>query len=70
MADTFFCLDRSKEDCKIFGEVAEGKGKTAAKLKKNRKCAEKQDKESTDNFKNYDSRKFLMFLYQGWYLHK
>ena len=34
MADTFFCLDRSKEDFKILGEVAEGKGKTAAKMKK------------------------------------
>ena len=34
MADTFFCFDRSKEDCKILGEVAEGKRKTAAKMKK------------------------------------
>ena len=34
MADTFFCLDRSKEDFKILGEVAEGKGKTAAKMEK------------------------------------
>ena len=40
MADTFFCLDRSKEDCTILGEVAEGKGKTAAKMKKQEMCRE------------------------------
>ena len=37
---------------------------------KNWKCAEEQDKESTDNFKNNDSRRLLIFLYQGWYLHR
>ena len=37
---------------------------------KNGKCAEVQDNKSTGSFQNYDSRRLLMFLYQGWYLHK
>ena len=32
--------------------------------------AEEQDYESTYSFQNYDSRRLLMFLCQGWYSHK
>ena len=32
--------------------------------------AEEQDNESTYSFQNYDSRRLLMFLCQGWYSHK
>ena len=37
---------------------------------KNCECAEEQDNESTYSFQNYVSSWYLMFLYQGWYLHK
>ena len=45
-----------EEDDTIMSKVAKGKGR--------------QDKESTNSFQNYDSRRLLMFLYQGWYLQK
>ena len=32
--------------------------------------AEEQDDESTYSLQNYDSRRLLMFLCQGWYSHK
>ena len=51
-------------------KVAKGKGKICDKNGKNRKYAEEQDNDSTYSFQNYDSRQLLMFLYQGWYLHK
>ena len=41
---------------------------TCSKNGKTGKCAEEQDNESTYSFQNYDSRRLLMFLYQGWYL--
>ena len=44
--------------------------KTCSKNGKTGKCAEEQDNESTYSFQNYDSRRLLMFLYQGWYLLK
>ena len=34
------------------------------------KCSKEKNNESTYSFQNYDSRRLLMFLYQGWYLHK
>ena len=34
------------------------------------KCSKERNNESTYSFQNYDSRRLLMFLYQGWYLHK
>ena len=46
-------------------DVVIGKGKTRGKNGKTEKCAEEQDRESTDNFENYDSRRLLMLLYQG-----
>ena len=46
-------------------KVAKGKGKTLGKNGITGKCAEEQDKESTNTFQNYDSRRLLMFLYQG-----
>ena len=55
-------------------KVAKAKENPAAKMEKNRKCAEEQDNEYTDSFPNYDSRPLMgsrrlsMFLYQG--LHK
>ena len=71
----FLYLDRSKsveEDDTIMNKVAKGKGKPRQKWKKpgtgNR--AEEQDNESTYSFQNYDSRRLLMFLCQGWYSHK
>ena len=33
-------------------------------------CSKERNNESTHSFQNYDSRRLLMFLYQGWYLHK
>ena len=39
-------------------------------MEKTAKYAEEQDNDSTYSFQNYDSRQLLMFLYQGWYLHK
>ena len=66
-----------KEDDTITSKVAKGKGKTRGKNGKTRgkngktaKGAEEQDNESTYSFQNYDLRRLLMFLYQGWYLHK
>ena len=52
------------------GKVAKGKRKTWSKNEKIGKCAEGQDNESTYSSQNYDSRRLLMFSYQGWYLHK
>ena len=37
---------------------------------KNCECVEEQDNKSTYSFQNYVSSWYLMFLYQGWYLHK
>ena len=52
-------------------KVAKGKGKPRQKMeKKTRNRAEEQDNESTYSFQNYDSRRLLMFLCQGWYSHK
>ena len=50
-------------------KVAKSRGKAHGKNGKTRKCAEERDNESTYSFQNYDSRKLLMFSYQGWYLH-
>ena len=59
-----------EEDDTIMSKVTKGKGKTCCKKGKTGKCAKEQDNESTDSFQNYDSRRLLMFLYQGWYLLK
>ena len=59
-----------KEDDTITSKVAKGKGKIRGKNGKTAKGAEEQDNESTYSFQNYDLRRLLMFLYQGWYLHK
>ena len=71
----FFCFflisiaQRSvEEDGTIMSKVTKGKEKTCSKNGKTGKCAEEQDNESTYSFQNYDSRRLLMFLYQGWYL--
>ena len=47
-------------------KAKENRGKNG----KTGKCAEEQDSELTDSFQNYDSKRLLMFLYQGQYLHK
>ena len=57
-----------EEDGTIMSKVTKGKEKTCSKNGKTGKCAEEQDNESTYSFQNYDSRRLLMFLYQGWYL--
>ena len=46
----------------IISKKAKGKGKYRGK---NGKCAEREDNDSTDNFQTYDSKRLLMFLYQG-----
>ena len=57
-----------EEDGTIMSKVTKGKEKTCSKNGQTGKCAEEQDNESTYSFQNYDSRRLLMFLYQGWYL--
>ena len=58
-------------DDTIIIKVAEGKGKTCGeKIGKTGKCSKERNNESTYSFQNYDSRRLLMFLFQGWYLHK
>ena len=52
------------------GKVANAIGKTRGKDGKTSKCAEKQEKESTDGFQNNISWQLLKFMCQGWYLHK
>ena len=47
------------------GKIPKGKEKTRSKMERPEKCAENQDNESIDSFHNYDSRRLLMFLYQG-----
>ena len=59
-----------RKNATIMGKVAKGKRKTSSKNEKIGKCAEGQDNESTYSSQNYDSRRLLMFSYQGWYLHK
>ena len=54
----------------IISKVAKGKGTARGESRKTGKCSEEQDNEPTCSFQNYDSRRLLMFLYQGWYLHK
>ena len=51
-------------------QSCKGKGKTCGKNGKPAKWAERQDNKSTYSFQNYNFRWLLMFLYQGWYLHK
>ena len=61
-------LDRSqsvdKDDTRM-SKASKSRGKTHGKNGKTGKCAEEQDNESTNSFQNYDSRRLLMFLYQG-----
>ena len=59
-----------EEDNTIIRKLAKDKGKTHDKDGKTGKCTKKQDDELINSFQNYDSRRLLMFLYQGWYLHK
>ena len=59
-----------EEDNTIIRKLAKDKGKTHDKDGKTGKCTKKQDNELINSFQNYDSRRLLMFLYQGWYLHK
>ena len=59
-----------EEDNTIIRKLAKDKGKTHDKDGKTRKCTKKQDDQLINSFQNYDSRQLLMFLYQGWYLHK
>ena len=59
-----------EEEDTITIKVAKAKEKSATKMEKTAKYAEEQDNDSTYSFQNYDSRQLLMFLYQGWYLHK
>ena len=54
----------------ILSKTTKGKGKTRDRSGKTGKRSEEQDRESTYSFQNYDSRRLLMFLYQGWYLHE
>ena len=54
----------------ILSKTAKGKGKTHDRSGKTGKRSEEQDRESTYSFQNYDSRRLLMFFYQGWYLHE
>ena len=51
-----------EENDAIISKKAKGKGKYRGK---NGKCAEREDNDSTDNFQTYDSKRLLMFLYQG-----
>ena len=59
-----------EEDNTIIRKLPKDKGKTHDKDGKTGKCAKKQDNELTNSFQNYNLRRLLMFLYQGWYLHK
>ena len=59
-----------EEDNTIIRKLAKDKGKTHDKDGKTGKCAKKQDNELINSFQNYNLRRLLMFLYQGWYLHK
>ena len=54
----------------ILSKTAKDKGKTHDRSGKTGKRSEEQDRESTYSFQNYDSRRLLMFFYQGWYLHE
>ena len=59
-----------EEDNTIIRKLAKDKGKTHDKDGKTGKCAKKQENELINSFQNYNLRRLLMFLYQGWYLHK
>ena len=59
-----------EEDNTIIRKLAKDKGKTHDKDGKTGKCAKKQDNKLINSFQNYNLRRLLMFLYQGWYLHK
>ena len=52
----------------MMSKVAKIKGNTRGKNGKTGKCAEEQGNKSTDSFQNNDSRRLLMFLYQGLHL--
>ena len=52
MEDTFFFISIAHWSVEEGGTV----GKTRGKNGKTVKCAEEQDKESTDSFQNYNSR--------------
>ena len=58
------------EEDNTIRKLAKDKGKTHDKDGKTGKCAKKQDNELINSFQNYNLRRLLMFLYQGWYLHK
>ena len=69
----FFDLDRSVE--RWVGRHSKEQSyqrqkKYPHQIGKTGRCAGEQDNESTNSFQNYDSRRLLMLLYQGWYLHK
>ena len=51
-------------------KVAKGKRTTRGKNGKTGKCSVEQDNKPTDSFLNHNSRRFLMFLYQDWFMHE
>ena len=59
-----------EEDDTIMSKVAKGKRKTRDRNRKNPKMCLGARQRIDKQLSNYDSRRFLMFLYQDWYFHK